>query len=318
MLALTSLSDVPADLGRTVVTMGNFDGVHLGHQALLRDVVRTAQERDCASVAITFEPHPLRVLFPEKAPEEICDLDTRVQRIAETGVDVVLVLPFTRDLAAMTPQEYVQEVLVDGLHMAMFVSGKDTRFGVKNSGDVDTMRELGEQYDFEVKVLEDVGDGARYSSTAIRAELTEGDVTAAAAMLGRPHSMTGEVVRGFQRGREMGFPTANLARNSGGMVPADGIYAGYLLRPTLPIEHPDRHMPAAISVGTNPTFDGTVRTVEAYVLDRDDLDLYDEKVTVEFVQRLRGTIRFDGMEPLIEQMNDDVARARQICPPVDL
>nr|WP_223158474.1 bifunctional riboflavin kinase/FAD synthetase [Yimella sp. cx-51] len=308
------MEDVPADLGPTVVTMGNFDGVHRGHQALLERVTDLARARGARSVAVTFDPHPIAVLRPDEAPEQLCDLPTRLVGLSDAGLDATLVLEFTLELAAMTPEEFVREVFVDTLHAVVVACGKDTRFGVRNSGDVDTLRELGQTYGFEVVVLDDVGEGRRYSSTLVRQALAEGDVTEAAQVLGRPHSVTGMVVHGFERGRELGFPTANLAQNSTGLVPADGVYAGYLLRPSVPVGHPDRRMPAAISVGTNPTFDGTKRTVEAYVIDRTDLDLYDEVVTVEFVRRLRGTVKFEGIDALIDQMTLDVDHAREICP----
>ncbi|GAB3579264.1 bifunctional riboflavin kinase/FAD synthetase [Calidifontibacter terrae] len=315
MLRLNSLDDIPSDLGPTVVAMGNFDGVHRGHQALLAQVVDEAARRSAAPVAVTFDPHPLAFLHPERAPQPIADLQTRLDRIEAAAIAATLVLPFTAELAAMTPREFVQGVFVDRLHVAAVLCGKDTRFGVRNSGDVETLRALGAELGFEVVVLDDVGEGSRWSSTGVRTALAEGDVTSAAHTLGRPHSVRGTVVHGFERGRELGFPTANLSQDAVGLIPADGIYAGYLWRPALPTSNPDHRMPAAISVGTNPTFDGTQRTVEAYVLDRTDLDLYDEEVVVEFVERLRGNVRFDGIGPLIEQMNHDVARARLICPP---
>lgn len=314
VLVITRLEDVPADLGPTVLTMGNFDGVHRGHQALLERVCGLAGERDATPVAVTFDPHPIAVLRPDEAPEALAGLEARMSRLADAGVAATLVLEFTTELAAMTPEDFVRAVFVEALNVRVVVCGKDTRFGVRNSGDVSTLRDLGDEHGFEVVVLDDVGTGRRYSSTCVREALREGDVTAAADILGRPHTVTGMVVHGFERGRELGFPTANLAQNSTGMVPADGVYAGYLVRPSLAPIHPDHRLPAAISVGTNPTFEGTQRTVEAYVLDRTDLDLYDEVVTVEFVQRLRGNVKFEGIEPLIEQMTRDVDEARRLCP----
>lgn len=317
VLVISRIEDVPTDLGPTVVVMGNFDGVHRGHQALLRRVCELAAERSAAPVAVTFEPHPIAVLRPQDAPDQITDLQTRLDRLAESGVTATLVLEFTHGLAAMTPEEFVEQVFVERLRATAVVCGHDTRFGARNSGDVDTLRELGADHGFEVVVIDDVmADEAhhRFSSTGVRQALRDGDVTEAARMLGRPHTVTGMVVHGFERGRELGFPTANLAEDATGMVPADGVYAGYLVRPNLPAGAADHRMPAAISVGTNPTFDGTKRTVEAYVIDRTDLDLYDEVVTVEFVRRLRGNIRFEGIDPLIEQMTRDVDQARELCP----
>lgn len=317
MLRFADLTEIPADFGPSVVTIGNFDGVHRGHQALLGAVVEQARRRGVLSVALTFDPHPVAVLFPERAPQTIADLDTRLERIAATGIDAVLTMQFTHELAAMTPQEFVEQVFVDVLHADAVVVGRDTRFGVRNSGDVGTLRELGAQFGYDVVVLDDVvdaaGDRARFSSSAVRDDLATGEVERAAAILGRLHEVRGTVVRGHQRGRELGFPTANLCRSATGLIPADGVYAGWLVRDDLPESHPDRRMPAAISVGTNPTFDDVpVRTVEAYVLDRDDLYLYDEPVRVQFAHRLRGNTKFDSIETLIHQMGQDVDRARNL------
>ncbi|NHN54266.1 bifunctional riboflavin kinase/FAD synthetase [Calidifontibacter sp. DB0510] len=316
MLQLTDLASVPSEVVPSVVTIGNFDGVHLGHGALLDEVVRQARGRSIHAIAVTFDPHPLRVLHPDRAPDQLCDLPTRLERIADHGVDVTLVLPFTLELAAMSPEEFVHAVFVQALGAQAVVVGRDTKFGAKNSGDVDTLRELGQKYGFEVTVLQDVGDDGRFSSTSVRAHLHEGDIPAAAHVLGRLPEVRGTVVRGHMRGRELGFPTANLSPESTGLVPADGVYGGWLVRDNLPEDHPDHRMPAAISVGTNPTFDDVPeRTVEAYVLDRDDLDLYDEHVRVEFVQRLRGNVRFDSIEALIEQMTRDVDICRDLLQP---
>lgn len=308
MLRLTDTADLSAVVGPSVVTIGNFDGVHSGHRALLRAVVDLARETGCNAVAVTFEPHPLAVLQPERAPRAISTLADRLDALEEIGLDAVVVLAFTLELAAMSPRDFVHDVFVRDLHARAVVVGRDTRFGARNAGDVDTLRELGREFDFDVRVQQDVGDDGRYSSTRVRADLLAGDVATAARILGRPHSVTGVVVHGAQRGRELGYPTANLAQDATGFVPADGVYAGWLLR----TERGGERLPAAISVGTNPTFDGTQRTVEAYVLDRTDLDLYDEVVTVAFTQRLRGNVRFESVDELIVQMGQDVQRARKL------
>ncbi|MGL4745811.1 MAG: riboflavin kinase, partial [Dermatophilaceae bacterium] len=193
------------------------------------------------------------------------------------------------------------------------VVGMDTRFGYRNSGDVSTLVDLGEQFGFEVVALDDVGDGERFSSTVVRRLLRNGDVAEAARVLGRPHRLLGTVVHGNHRGRGLGYPTANLGPDSAGLVPREGVYAGWLTRVALPLDAPDRTLPAAVSIGTNPTFDtDDRRTVEAYVLDRDDLDLYDESVLVEFTARVRPTLRFDTVEELVEAMAVDVARCREV------
>jgi riboflavin kinase / FMN adenylyltransferase len=193
------------------------------------------------------------------------------------------------------------------------VVGMDTRFGYRNSGDVSTLADLGEQFGFEVVALDDVGEGERFSSTVVRAHLRAGEVGEAARILGRPHRVVGTVVHGNHRGKALGYPTANLSADSLGLVPMEGVYAGWLTRMDLPVDASDRTMPAAISVGTNPTFEThDRRTVEAYVLDRDDLDLYDERVMVEFTAHIRPTLKFESVDELLEAMGKDVARCREL------
>lgn len=315
------VGDVPTDLASSVVAIGNFDGVHLGHRAVLRQVVDIARDRACRSVAITFDPHPVLVLRPAEAPVPLTTLDHRLELMASTGLDAALVLPFTFELATWSPERFVDEVLVRRLKVCAVVVGRDIRFGHRNSGDIGTMRELGAKLGFDVLVIDDVGDDRsraqehatpRWSSTWLRAVIAEGDVAAAARVLGRPHRVTATVVHGDHRGRELGYPTANLGPDAVGVVPADGVYAGWLERVGAAGDDPDRRLPAAISVGTNPTFDGRDRRVEAYVLDRHDLDLYGDVVAIEFVSRLRPTVRFEGIEPLLVQMADDVRRTREI------
>ncbi len=310
------LDDIPADLGPTVVTLGNFDGVHRGHREVLTRVVREAADRDALPVAVTFDPHPIAVLYPDRAPAAVTSLEQRLDALASVGVGAVLVIEFTRDFAQQTPEEFVRGTFVDALGACAVVVGKDTRFGVRNSGDVGTLRELGAAHGFEVIALDDIGEGAdegaRWSSTQLRAELLAGNVDHAAQILGRPHRVTGTVVHGDHRGRELGYPTANLSQDHEGLVPADGVYAGWLVRLGLDESAPDRTLPAAVSVGTNPTFDGHQRRVEAYVLDRTDLDLYGERVAVEFVSHLRPTLKFESIDTLVEQMAQDVVRCREI------
>ncbi|PTU54375.1 riboflavin kinase / FMN adenylyltransferase [Cellulosimicrobium cellulans] len=325
----TDLSQVPPGFGPSVVTIGNFDGVHRGHAQVLGRIVDLARERDARAVAVTFHPHPAAVHRPESAPELITGIADRVELLAATGLDAVLLVEYTLEFARQTPEEFVRAYLVDGLHAGAVVVGHDVRFGRDNAGTMETMVALGARYGFDVVAIDDVGQHqgvpvtdeetpgdsqVRWSSTGVRALLAAGDVREAARILGRSHRVRGTVVHGDARGRELGFPTANLGSISG-MVPADGVYAGWLERPQLAgadPRHADVRLPAAISIGTNPTFDGVERRVEAYVLDRADLDLYDEDVVLELVERLRPTLRFDGIEPLVAQMHDDVARAREI------
>ena len=306
----THLGDVPSGFGPSVVTIGNFDGVHRGHRVVLGRVVERARELGALAVAITFDPHPLAVLYPERAPQPLSTVDHKLELLAAEGLDGVLVMPFTHELAGQSPRQFVEETLVAGLGARAVVVGGDMRFGKGNAGNVDTLRELGKELGFEVDVVADEGtaagdDDRRWSSTWVRELVAAGDVEAAADVLGRPHRVTGTVVHGDHRGRELGYPTANLAPDAVGAVPADGVYAGWLTR----LDRAER-LPAAISVGTNPTFQGTQRRVEAYVLDRDDLDLYGETVALEFTHRLRPTLRFGGVDDLVRQMAEDVVRCR--------
>ncbi len=313
MLRWTDLSQTPAGLRPCVVTLGNFDGVHRGHLEVIRAAMRVAENRGVPAVAVTFEPHPVAVLRPAEAPALIAPGEIRDELLAQAGLDGLLVLDFTTEFAQQSPEDFVRSTFVRGLDAMAVVVGVDTRFGYRNSGDVGTLHELGERFGFEVVVIDDVGEGVRWSSTQVRRHLAAGEVAPAAVILGRPHRVVGVVVHGHHRGRELGFPTANLAADALGYVPAEGVYAGWLTRLDRPEGEPDRRMPAAISIGTNPTFDTLDRrTVEAYVLDRTDLDLYDEKVMVEFVEHIRPTLKFDSIQDLIETMTDDVNQCRAI------
>jgi len=303
-----SLDDVPADRGRTVVVIGNFDGVHRGHQHVVREARAAADAEGLRVVAVTFDPHPMAVLRPEHAPTTITDIATRADLLHEVGVDDVLVLPFDRGVASWTPQEFAQRVLADTLHAAVVVVGANFRYGSKAAGDVSTLTASGEELGFRAVGVPLDGGPQVWSSTYVRTCLAAGDVSGAAEALGRPFSVRGVVVRGDRRGRALGFPTANVPTRGMAAAPADGVYAGWLRR----LDTGERY-PAAISVGTNPTFDGErERRVESYVLDRDDLELYDVEVEVSFVERIRGMERFDGVEALVETMHDDVRRTREV------
>lgn len=303
------LEDLPASLSGAAVTIGNFDGVHTGHRQVLSHLVAAAARHGVPAVVVTFQPHPLQVHHPAEAPPLLTGAVDRNEFLAEAGVDAVLTLTYDLAFASQTPAEFVERYFVQALAARAVVVGEDTRFGAGNTGDRDTLRELGERWGFETIIVPDLpvdGTTRRASSTWVRQLLAAGDARAAARILGRPHRMRGVVVRGEARGRKMGFPTANLAKDATGIIPADGIYAGWLYLANG--EHPNR-MPAAISVGTNPTFAHVQRVVEAHVLGRLDLDLYGLEVVVEFVQQLRPMLKFDSVEDLIEQMNYDVDHA---------
>lgn len=296
----------------SVVTLGNFDGVHRGHQAVLQLVVDTAKQRDLASVAVTFDPHPRLVHLPEEPLVPIVSLPQKIRLLETCNLDATLVVHYTLKFAAQTAEEFVKNILVDALNASIVVVGADTRFGAGNRGDINTLRELGETYDFEVMEVDDIGETERWSSTWVRETLTRGRVAAASRILGRYHSVEGEIVHGHARGRELGYPTANFAAASQGMVPADGVYAGWFTTST------GQRLPTAISVGSNPTFNDVVRTVEAHIFDRpadealQDFNLYGQHCTVEFVARLRGMLAFDGIDALIDQMEVDVNTSRAI------
>ncbi|WP_037607534.1 bifunctional riboflavin kinase/FAD synthetase [Streptacidiphilus rugosus] len=304
------LEEVPEDWGRSVVTIGSFDGVHQGHQLIIGHAVSRARELGARSVVVTFDPHPSEVVRPGSHPPLLAPHHRRADLMGELGVDAVLVLPFTAAFSQVSAEDFVRQVLVDGLHAQVVVEGPNFRFGHRAAGNVELLAELGERFDFTVDVLDlqisgTAGGGAPYSSTLARRLVAEGDVTGAAEVLGRPHQVEGTVVRGAQRGRELGFPTANVATLPHTAIPADGVYAGWL---TVNQER----MPAAISVGTNPTFDGTERTVEAYAIDRVGLDLYGMHAAVEFFAYLRGMEKFDTIDALLDRMADDVKRAREL------
>jgi riboflavin kinase / FMN adenylyltransferase len=306
------LDDVPAGWGRCVVTIGEFDGVHRGHQRIVERAARAGKERGLPVVVITFDPHPDEVIRPGSHPPLLCSARRRAELLAGLGADAVLVLPFTLEFSRLDPGEFVRTVLVDRLHAAMVAVGEDFRFGHKAAGDVPLLAKLGEKYEFTTEGIPLLGaDGARISSTSIRDLLAAGDVAAAAKALGRPHRVEGVVVRGHQRGRALGFPTANLETPPHTAIPADGIYAGWLAS----LDEAGRDVerwPAAISIGSNPTFGEGERTVEAYALDRTDLDLYGMHAAIDFTARLRGTLRFDSVDALVEQMRRDVDQAREL------
>lgn len=294
--------------GPTVVAIGNFDGVHSGHRRVLAEA--RAARPGLPVVAVTFWPHPMVVLRPDAAPELLCDLPERIELLRAAGADEVRVVEFTRRIAEWSPQEFVERVLRP-LHPSAIVVGENFRFGHNAAGTVDTLRELGAGV-FEVKALPLVSDASAYSSSRIRRALDDGDVEGAAEILGRPFRYTGIVVMGDQRGRTLGYPTANLTVPETHACPADGVYAGWLICLDKPGAEP---MPAAISVGTNPTFDGVERRVETYVLDRTDLELYGCRIGVDFVTRLRGQVKFSALDDLIVQMEADVVDARQVLSP---
>ena len=289
----------------SVVTIGNFDGVHRGHQLLLGRTVNAALDRGVRSVAVTFDPHPAAVLRPGSEPPSLGSIEERTEQLLDVGVDLVVLLPFTRELSELQPQEFITHVLAGRLRAVRVVVGSNFRFGRGATGDVVSLVELGETHGFDVEAVavRDL-DGEPISSTGIRDALARGDVEGAAAALGRPHQVRGEVVRGEGRGRTIGIPTANVAVPQGRQVPAHGVYAGHAIAG-------EQRWPCVTNVGVRPTFDaGSVPTVETHLIDTPEVDLYGETLTVTFERRLRGEHRFDGVDQLVSQIRRDIDDAR--------
>lgn len=309
-----------------VVTIGVFDGVHRGHQKLIRRAVDLAREAGVDSVVMTFDPHPVKIFAPERTPDTLLPLAERARLIGELGVDHLLVIDFTKELAGVSPEEYFRSVIVDTLHASRVVVGENFTFGAGASGTAQTMLALGEQYRVDVDVVSLLFDGTeRICSTAIRDALRGGDVAQASEFLGREFSVTAVVERGAGRGgKELGYPTANQYAADTDAVPADGVYAGWFtVLPDVDIDgsdslgpidgdmEPGIRYPAAISVGTNPTFGDHRRSIESFVLDR-DADLYGRAARVEFIAKVRDMVKFDSVDELLENMARDVARVREI------
>jgi riboflavin kinase/FMN adenylyltransferase len=300
------LDGAPSGWGRSVVTIGVFDGVHRGHRQIIGHTAARARDLGHASLVVTFDPHPAEVVRPGSHPAVLTEAARKAELIEALGVDVLCVIPFTLEFSRLSPETFVHDVLVENLHAGAVVVGENFRFGHRAAGDVALLRHLGHRFGFTVEgaplVPGPAGDTV-VSSTYIRSCVDAGDVVAAAAALGRPHRLEGIVVRGDGRGRELGFPTANLTHTRWAAVPADGVYAAWLVR-----RGGDR-LAAAVSVGSNPTFSGRERRVEAYALDFTG-DLYGERVALDFVARLREMRRYEDVAELVAQIDNDVAETR--------
>jgi riboflavin kinase/FMN adenylyltransferase len=300
-------SGLPPDVRRTAVTVGSFDGVHRGHQDVLRQLVDRARHFGVHSLLVTFDPHPLEVVNPAAAPRLLTVGDEKLEVLAESGVDFVAVLPFTAALAAYSAEHFVDEILLGRFRMHDLLMGHDHRFGHNRSGDVGTMRRLGGERGFEVGVVPavTVNGGQSVSSTAIRRAVAGGDLDGAARGLGRHYSLGGRVVRGAQRGRLIGFPTANVPiPGSRKLLPPEGVYA---VRVQTPLGSYD----GMLNLGARPTFEEAEPVVEAHLFDA-DVDLYGARVRIDFVARLRDTQKFNGLEALMAQLRQDAINARRI------
>jgi len=286
----------------SIVVIGNFDGVHKGHQQILNRAKALAGDEKI--IALTFDPHPVSIFAPERTPTLLTILSDKIELLKIHNADQVAVIKFTKEFAAMTPEDFVNKVLVDQLKATTVIVGQNFTYGHKAAGNVETLQAHKE---FETVVMDlQTDDAETISSTRIRNAIVAGEVESAREMLSRPHRLDGIVVHGEKRGREIGYPTANLGNIEQQTIPADGVYAGWL---TVGIDR----WPAAISIGTNPTFEGVRgRQVEAYALDQTGLDLYTKAATIEFGWRLRDTLKFDGLEPLLQQMAKDCAEAGRL------
>ena len=301
------ITEIPDTLGPTAVTIGKFDGVHLGHRAVIRRLIAEADARGLTPAIVTFDRNPLALLAPEKCPESLVSNRQKAELLEQAGVSHVLELAFDRAFSSQSPEEFVQTVLVGGLGARLVLVGEDFRFGVRGSGDISRLRELGAENGFEVVTIDDVvGDGGeRVSSTGIRRLLDEGRVQDAAALLGREPRIRSLVVHGEQRGRELGYPTANLERDPEGYLPADGVYA---VRATVGGET----FGAEASIGNNPTFEGVPQhQVEVHLFDQ-KIDLYDRELDVAFVEYIRPMRAFDSIESLVVQLQADDDQIRDI------
>jgi len=314
MEVLRDLSSCPRPPEGTAVTIGAYDGVHLGHRAVIGEVRRRAAERGLASAIVTFDRHPASVVRPESAPRLLTDLDQKLELLAATGIDYCLVVTFDDTRSRESADDFVREVLAGCLAARAVVVGEDFHFGHNRAGNVPLLRRLGDELGFDVEGLELVdgtgraaGEGERVSSTRIRHALVEGDLRLANALLGRPHEVRGIVARGDKRGRELGFPTANVSVPGDVLLPADGIYAGWCERSDGSVH------PTAISLGRRPTFyvEAHASLLEAHLLDFEG-DLYDEKVKVRFVAWLRGEVRFESVDDLVAQIARDCDEARRL------
>ena len=309
MKIFRSLAEVPDGFGPSAVTIGKFDGVHTGHRAVIARLCEVAAERGLVSTVITFDRNPLEVLAPDKCPVSLVSIEQKLDLLAETGVEATLMVAFDRALASLDPEEFVHRILVDRLHAAAVLVGSDFRFGVRGSGNVELLDRLGRQYDFEVRhipvVVASGTESRRASSTWIRELLTDGDVATAAIQLGRLHSIRSTVVHGERRGRELGYPTANLSPEIEGFIPRDGVYAAWATVPA-------GRFGAAVSIGNNPTFEGVPqKQVEAHLFDQ-KFDLYGEAIELEFVEYIRPMHKFDSAAALAVQMHTDEERIRAV------
>jgi riboflavin kinase/FMN adenylyltransferase len=306
MIIVGSTKEIPAGLPESSVTIGKFDGIHLGHQQLIAETIESAEEHSLIPVVVTFDRHPHSILSPGTEPQALIGPMQKAELLEEAGIELVLNLPFDEYLSKLTPEQFVKTVLVDSLKARIVTIGEGFRFGVDQQGDVETLRNLGVQLGFMVKVIPNyLVDGEVVSTSKIRSLLLEGNVVTAAKLLGRLHSTRGVIEHGLKIGRQIGFPTANMSRSAEGFLPLDAVYAGWLYA------EGERYM-TALSVGINETFEAVPRLVEAHVIDQQGLDLYDKVITLEYVDFIRNAAKFDGVESLVAEIKRDLDKIRAL------
>ena len=306
MITISTLADLPKELAPTAVTIGKFDGIHLGHQQLIFETIESAEEHSLVPTVITFDRHPFSLLDPDAEPAPLIGQHQKRYLLQEAGIELVLNMPFDEQLATLSAKDFISQVLVEALNAKIVVIGAGFRFGANQQGDVDLLRELGQELGFVVRVIPHFEiDGEVVSTSRIRNLLLEGNVALAAKLLGRLHSTTGLIEHGLKIGREIGFPTANMSRDAEGFLPKDAVYAGWLYADG------ERYM-TALSVGINETFTAVPRLLEAHVLDVTGLDLYDKLITVEYVEFIRNAAKFNGVEDLVAEINRDLDKIRAI------
>jgi riboflavin kinase/FMN adenylyltransferase len=306
---------IPEGFGPSAVAVGKFDGLHRGHRDVLRQLCERAAADGLVPTVVTFDRNPLATLNPERAPAALASPEQKVELFEAAGIGAVLMLQFTEELAQLSPEVFVQRILVDTLHAKVVLAGTDFRFGERGAGTLAMLREFGEKYGFEVAVIDDLdvdlgGEPRRISSTWVRELLAEGRVREAADLLERRPSIRSRVVHGEQRGRELGYPTANLDPALEGMLPIDGVYAAWAIVD-------GQRYGAAVSIGNNPTFEGIPQhQVEAHLLDQ-KVDLYDKSIVLEFVDYIRPMNKFDGVDALVAQLQADEQRIRAVLAQAD-
>lgn len=304
MIVYRSIGDLQSPLHKPVVTIGNFDGVHLGHREIFRKLKSSAKEIGGVSVVITFDPHPLKVVSSTRTVNLINTLEEKINLIEASGIDFLVIINFDPDFAALSAADFVERILVGKIGLKRLIIGYDYAFGRQREGNVSLLRTLGTKFSFDVEELLPISAGSMiYSSSLIRKMITDGAVADVVRYLGRNFSIAGRVVHGANRGKSLGFPTANIATDKE-LIPADGVYA-------VKAKIDDRLYDAACNIGFNPTFDSDKKTIEVFVFDLDE-DLYGKEIRVYFFARLRGEQRFDSTNELVAAISADVAKSRDI------